>query len=213
VTGKVSAWGDKSAFAHSAAQADTARQPTVITLTGGRKALRFVTGSPCSILTIPDVASLQFGTGGYTIGAVVGYTNTAVGGDVLQKQGAVPYNGVFLTATGTVSGHTFASYVSNTNPSVVSTPAGLNTGALHRVVVRYIYPTTHAIGVDGVGASVVVTATDVSSSGSNVNIGAANGGTAECLTGDIAEIVLVNRGLNDMETTQLDGYFKTKYGL
>ena len=71
--GKVAAWGDKSSAGNSAIQAASASRPAVSpTAYNGHKAIRF---SACNVLSIADATSLQWGTGGFTIAAVVKYTN------------------------------------------------------------------------------------------------------------------------------------------
>ena len=206
--GKVGAWGDKSTAGNTAVQGTAVNQPIVSPVTvNGHKAVRFPL---CTLLTIPDNLTLQFGTGGFTLAGVFSFKNTSVAGDIFVKQkAALPYEGVFLTV---IPGGNFASYVASSSSSVVSTQGNLNTGAMHRVVLRYIGQTSLDIRVDGVAATVTVASTDVSAPGVPVKIGAATP-SQECFDGDIAELVLAKKALSGSETTDLEGYFKTKYGL
>jgi hypothetical protein len=212
-TANVSAWGDKSANALSALQGAVALQPTVSTdLVNGHKTIRFA--ASCKYLRVSDGDALHFGTTSFTVAVVGSFANNVEakpGAFVAKRQKDSPYAGILLRGDGDANA-ALRGYV-QLNRFVDSTKTSLNDRKLHRIVYRRLPDNTLDLRVDEAPSMQTFDdATNVDAAGVDLLLGADNQEN-ECLDGDVAEVLLLNRSLTPAETLQLEGYFKSKYAL
>jgi hypothetical protein len=176
-------------------------------------------------LLVADDLSLQWGTGDFTVAAVLQHTtpiDAGLGyGAIYSKQAAPtpPYVGVSLWGnTGLDETTGLLAEISMAGGSEISTtPTGLNNGVPFVVVLnRTTAPDTGSLSVF-VNGALAGTATsgsygvDVSAAGEPVRIGGTMYG--QDLLGDIAEVVAVKGTMSLTELQLLETYLMQKYGI
>jgi hypothetical protein len=151
---------------------------------------------------------------GQFYGKILGNTSDAETGPNLLGNGAGTNNGYVGVMRGRIS----------VTDAVDSTAANYNDGKFHRIGLRRNGAALE-VWTDGVATSLTPDAganIDVSSTGADVFIGASvTPGVnvnqpptiALRLIGGIAEVIGVKGTITNGDTTNLDGYFKTKYAL
>ena len=231
----VSAWADQTSN-HNDASGGTgngAHQPTVnATAINGLPAIEFAIptqqNAPSQWLDIADSASLQFGTGDFAIFMVAEYTNDTTGNGGSQAMfyykvagNTVPTGPQLIGNSASGANNTLESRVRarlTATDAVNSTNTGYNDGKFHRIGIRRNGQALE-VWTDGTLTSLTPdagAAGDVSATGTDVNIGAAETGgnfVNYRLAGAIAEVIGVKGTISDGDVGNLDGYFKSKYGL
>ncbi len=229
----VSVWADQTSYHNDASggSGNGAHQPTInATAINNLPAIMFAipqqANAASPYLDIVDSASLEFGTGDFSIFMVAEYDNPTTNSNNTQGTfytkvaGNTTPTGPQLYGNG--AGPTPNSIVAvvrariDATDNVDSTAANYNDGKYHRVGVRRTGATLQ-VWTDGTNAALTPDAggnVDVSASGTDVTIGATIlNGVAQRLSGGIAEVVGVKGTLSDGDAANLDGYFKTKYAL
>jgi hypothetical protein len=179
-------------------------------------------------MELADNSTLQWGLGDFTVAVVTRYTNPAGTYGALwtkasDNNGACPCPGAALFANDgydiTKTSPT-AQVTSSVSDSVTGTPAGLNDGKLHVIVVRRSGQTALEIRVDGTSTLASIASIDVSARDASVGLGASatgsyawDPGRSQLLDGDLAQVIAVQGTVSDTEMAQLEGYLKAKYGL
>jgi hypothetical protein len=216
----VVAWADRSTFGNNATQIVTERQPTLVANgIGAHPVIRF---NGQNMLQIADSASLQWGTGDFTIEMVASWKNATSAAPgyamlVSKQTSGTGYPGASLWGNFTVpSLDTVLGAQIDTSNYARSTTNALNDGVV-RVLGGRRVGTTLEVRVGGAAAgNATVGSVDVNAVGFPMYIGGQpNGGTAvyQALDGDVAEIVLVKGPLSAADLAELETYLKTKYGL
>jgi len=232
-TNNVSAWADQTSYHNDASggSGQGAHQPTYnATAINGLPAVEFAIpqqqNQASQYLTIADSASLQFGSGDFAIFMVAEYTNSTQGQGGSQGMfyykvagNTVPTGPELLGNAGSGTNNALESRIRarlNAADNVNSADTGYNDGTYHRIGMRR-NGSALEVWSDGKVASFTPdagAAGDVSATGTDVNIGAeVNGYPQFRLAGGIAEVVGVKGTISDADVTNLDGYFKSKYGL
>ncbi len=221
-------WADQTSY-HNDATGGTGQfphQPTInATAINNLPAVEF-SGSfqgGGQFLQITDSASLEFGPGDFAVFMVAEYTNTTTGNGASQGTfyakvaGNTTPTGPQLFGNAGGPNNTLVASVRariNINDNVNSAATTYNDGKFHRVGIRRT-GTTLEVWADGTATSFVPDAggaVDVSATGSDAFIGN-NGQGQNRLAGGIAEVIGVKGTLSSGDVTNLDGYFKSKYGL
>jgi hypothetical protein len=214
-------WSDQSGQHNDAIVATGAPvvRPDAI---GGRPALHF-NGAP-DYMVVPDSSSLQFSTGDFLIALVAAHTTPTIGawgyGLLYGKQELTPkYAGPALVANTTARTGQLQAQVLLDAPSLVMTTGTYNDGqpfylAMHRVVDNVGVTATLDLRVNGAEAGSITgpgVALDVSAAGQPLFLGGTP--NAQCMVGDLAEVVAIKGAVPDVEINALEAYFRAKYGL
>lgn len=212
----VSRWTDTRPNGLHAAQANLGYRPAMSpALYNGHAAVRFT--AKCNLLGVQDTSALQFSGGEFTIAVAATAHNTTPGypGNFVSKvNDANPHEG-FLLRMAASDGQLARGSV---NVSLFVTSPVAPSDLLHRIVYRRTLPRVMDIRADGKGRAVTMPeTTDVSAVGADMRIGAQRFSSdhlaaSDCLDGDIAEIVVVDRAIRDEEVGLVEAYFKQKYG-
>ena len=223
---RVSAWSDHSGSHNDALQTDDAHRPTVaVAAIAGLPALRFEESRE-TFLAVTDAASLQFGTGGFTIAVVVANRKRTAGrghgGGVStvvakpQLPGTAPEIAMHLnwfTGETTDDGTKIHFGLGEGLPGLESTSDGYADGVARLYVTRVT--SNNGMNIElRVGAKSVGTshaqAVGVSLVGQPLRIGSTYGQSVE---GDVGEVVVVKGGISDGDLGKLEAYLIAKYKL
>lgn len=229
VTGTaVTAWPDQTTHHNDATQATAANQPTLTAAASGINNHAVVTfDGATSFLSVADSTSLQLGSTGFSIEAVVRFP-TATTGDFGQSiydkaasgTGVGPQLAVAHT-TATGHGAEFLAQVDGTD--AVNSDFTIAAATAHRVTMQW---TPDGDGGTGGTLSLAIDATaaltkhlgallDIGAPGIAVAIGRSTTGSAlaQFFKGDIAAIVVVNGPISSGDSTKLDAYLQARFGL
>jgi hypothetical protein len=214
--GRVGQWLDRSTYAHAAdAVGIPENWPVLIgDAAYGLPAVQFGVGTGTSVrrLLIADDPSLQFGTGEFSLIAVVRYRNSTANPDQNMQYGSI-FQKACSTCAGYVGPYLFASdpwpiYVSSgaepahtaflfeiaalSNYAASSALSGFNDDQVHVVVAHRMHDEL-LVDVDGLphAAAVVSSTLDVSTPGVPVAIGAHGTANIQALDGDLFELVAI----------------------
>lgn len=224
-TNRVTAWGDKTNFNNSASlDALFAPGPTLVRdAANGHPVVRFaVDGTSCNALKIADNATLHFGALGFTVAVVGSFHSLPEASNFVTKADKdVPHPG-FLVRGSTGSGNrTFFRGQLDLDNYLLSKQDNVGDRKLHLVVFRRLDERTLDIRVDGTAkdaktnldASVVYS----SSLGADLQLGGRRFTDEQvysnCLDGDIAEVLVASRSLDNTEVGFLEAYLRTKFAL
>jgi hypothetical protein len=223
----VVSWADRSGKNNNATSAGNAS--ILDAAINGLPALHFPGGG---YATVADNASLQFGTGDYTIAVVLRHTTPADAGwgygCIISKQLAFPppWVGPSLWANGETQTGALLAQLAYHQAFVTSGGTNYNNGQPFYVLEQRVNPAADAgagadaasatlgLRVNGADAGAVVGAPygiDVSAVGAKAYLGGTT--QSQNLVGDIAEVVVVKGSMSDADTAALEAYFKSKYGL
>jgi hypothetical protein len=200
----VSAWADSSGNGHNAAQATSARQPTLQTNELNSKSVVRFDGTN-DILSDSDIAALDVGTGDIWMACLFKSTDDSAVQNIFEK-GATSY-GLRVLANGNLQmmmgSTTFAPVQNSGNWS--RTEFVLMTAS--RV------SNTNSGFINGSAANITGSTDNGSISNSDVlDIGSRAVG-AGAMTGDIAEVLVGGATLDTNERQKIEGYLAHKYGL
>jgi hypothetical protein len=220
--GRVGTWGDQSGNANHAAQAAIALEPTVLApgSDGGVAGHTLVAFNGNERLAIAENATLIWGKEDFAIVVVFRHTTpTNTFGLIVGKYDqATPFPGPNLYANYFAPTQTTQIAARVDGPHYVKSAAsGLNDGKIHVAAIRRA-GTSVEVRVDGAptvnpeAGAPEGGAIDVSAPAAPITIGARPNGSAG-LVGGIAEIVGLRGSISDAEITQLEAYFRAKYGL
>lgn len=215
--GKVSKWADQSGNGNDAVQATSAVQPTAVAQgINNKPSIRFTTNpnsSPFPHLSVPDAASLRFGTADFFIAAVAKWSNTSSFGMIVSKQAvASPFAGYAYYMSFPTAGKAGGQLDANTN--VGSTLANLNDNTPRQFAFARSGGTA-SIRINGVSDG-TLSNTSVNSDAMGVPLsigGLAGSNGLHPLQGDIAELVIVSGNLTSGNRDAIEAYLKAKYGL
>lgn len=207
---KVASWPDSTTNGNGAAQSTLAQRPTYkasIAAINNRPVLRFNGTSSNMIIShktslAPSEISIF----------VLGMHNTDVDWEpFLMKTTTNAWNDGWglaeLSGNGT---YNYGFFVNTYNATFVSTSLSTATyklleGIYDRTNVEYL--------INGASQGTQALAAAITTSTSDIYIGHYTLGAAKYLDGDIAEILIYNRGLNSTERKTIECYFSVKYAL
>lgn len=217
---QVSKWADQSGNANDASQATVNNQPVwTANVVNALPAIHFTKNGSGSLLDIADAASLQFGTGDFSIEVVARFDNN-------PSNGTTDGFGVLYAKVGQSSGIFF----------IANDPFGMKAGVSgafdgnNNISAQSSYNDNKSrlFGVRRVGSSLELRVqsmaaatkmqqgnTDVSASGVGVLIGRLDAMNQSVLKldGDIAEMVAVKGSISAMDLKSLESYLTSKYNL
>jgi hypothetical protein len=221
----VSQWNDKSGNSFNATQSTGANQPTLVTnVLNGKSTVRF-NGS---------TSYLSFGTSqifddtlGFTLVVVFKCTATGFGRTIFEANAG---NSRWLRNVAAIGDSSYGDLSVSANNSDVNVRTGaiLSTSTFARVMSVYngsgnTTPTNYSITKNNTAVSSYAAVKDdtnvLALAGSSFVAGTANkigiygDGSSNPFQGDIAEILLYNRGLTSSELAMLSGYLKGKWGV
>jgi hypothetical protein len=224
----VTTWPDQSSHHNDATQATAANQPTLTAAASGINNHAVVTfDGATSSLSIADSASLQLGSSGFLIEAVVRFpaaTTGDLGQSIYDKAASGTGVGPQLDIVHTsAAGHgaEFLAQVDATDS--VNSDFTIAVATAHRVTLQWSSDDdggtggTLSLAIDATAAITkhLAALPDLSASGTAVAIGRSTAGSAlaQFFKGDIATIVVVNGPIASGDRTKLDGYLETRFGL
>jgi hypothetical protein len=225
--GGVPQWKDLSGNGNDALQTTAGYQPAYTTNgIGGLPSATF--NGPISFLLISDTPTMQWGTGDFSMFAVIrGAPGTIANfAMIYQKTGPGPnYNG-------------FDFYVNSAKPTASKLAAAQVSGTVYVDNIpppsTFIDSTVHLLGgrragstleirVDGVSSNTLTSDAglvnaDISAVGSKAAIGQNGGGSPpgaenQQFHGDIAEIIATRGALADADVAHIEQYLKAKYAI
>lgn len=202
--GSVSAWADSSGNGHNAAQATSARQPTLQTNELNSKSVVRFDGTN-DILSDSDIADLDVGTGDIWMAAVFKSTDDS-GVQFMFEKGTTSF-ALMTTAAGVLNVRLGGA----TNIPLQNSGNWSRTGFVLVTASRVSSTCTGFVN----GSAMDTTSTTNSGSISNSDVfdigAAAVGGNP--MTGDIAEILVGGATLRIKERLRIEGYLAEKYAL
>jgi hypothetical protein len=199
--GIVEGWRDQSGLQNDAAQTVSGNRPTLLaSAINSQPAVAFA-GSPAQFLTVPDHTSLK-GPQASVFTVVKRTTGVTIAGVV--SKWASGANGYRLEW----SNGTTARYALNNGGTPVAT-VPINT---YRVLAGVYDQVNNRIYVNGVQAGTLASTGALANAVSNMTLGSQNGATNP-LAGEVAEVLVYNRGVTAEERTDVDAYLFAKYGI
>jgi hypothetical protein len=221
VSSLVSSWGDSSGTGNNAVAAGAARPTRTSAALNGRSVITFHGTS--TYLSITDSASLQWGTGNWTVVVVARYSNapgfTPAGSATFwsKTDSGIPRHGVQFQ--GNTTSAVLDTAVSRLNTNVLDGTNPFNDSVWRVYSARRVVDTLQ-IRVNGnveatSPATASIAAENVDQVGQPVYIGGTNvsGTPYGLMIGDIAEMVAVKGALSDVNLGKLEAYLKTRYAL
>jgi hypothetical protein len=216
----VTFWADQSSLHNDAKTPSWAGSPTIVKkAVNGHDVVRFSPSNGGQALEIADAASLEWGTGDFTIAIVLGYRNPGSDALIVSKQSPdSPYVGPALYGNASITSETaFAMQLEYGGGFAArSSVSGLNDGRTRLYCGRRTGGTNLEVRLNSVvvGTQSTDTAVDISTVGYPLGIGRIdNGGTDQQLDGDVAELVAIAGEVSADDISCLESYLMQRYRL
>jgi hypothetical protein len=223
VNSKVTSWMDQSGHLNNATQSIAASQPTLVTgAVNGHPVVAFGLSGALTYLQIADAASLNWGTGDFTLEIVASSTQPVNTYAVMygkQKTDAAPYPGPGLYMNFPIPSATTLGVQLEGLPAyeLGSSTTGVNDGNTRLYGGRRTGMILEARLNGALSAMSVLPAAplDLSAAGFPAFVGGhpASGTVIQALQGNVAEIVAVAGTITTADLTKLEKYLEAKYGL
>jgi hypothetical protein len=209
-SGNVSAWADQSPAAENAAQSTSGDEPQVVTnALNGKPVIRF-NGSSAYLQMPPGFAEMSSGVSFF---AVFTPTTMASWERIFDLGNGSPSDNIIFCRNSNESTFAFNTDTGGGNLVQGSSESSLNTaqeysGILNGASSMTLYQNGAQVGqvTSGLTAPANVTR--------NYNyVGKSNWSGDPLYQGDMAEIIIYNRPITDIERDEVEGYLADKYGL
>lgn len=225
VGSRVQYWRDKSQNASYALQTNSTNQPILQTepVPGlapqtNLTSLNFNAGSATTAVTalaLPDGSKMPTGTSDATYFVVARQGSTAPGGVNVFSHGGGTFTTSRTISISTASvGFVFGTLSSGGSVSVAYAPQLITCGI--KDYINFGFVNGSGFGTSNLGnqqGTVFVSGGGTLSTNAYIGASAGTGSSAFSFTGNISEILVYNRALNNYERQQVEGYLALKWGI